>query len=118
MHPCFFKKKKKRKENYAYKKRQKLNSLRGFGVNLVPLPGLNIVLIFYLFTFLRKKQTAVSAGSGRSHHAAQLLLALACAGCAALSSTDCSISTPKETKRSNETSHSLEKVALLRQMIR
>lgn len=96
MHPCFFN---KRKQNYAYKKRQKCNSLGVLGINVFPPSPLSIVL------FIKKrKKTDVSAGSGRSHHAAQLLVALACDGCAALSSADRSISTPKETKKSNQKS--------------
>ena len=59
----------------------------------------------------KEKKTAVSAGSGRSHHAAQLLVALSCAVC--VSNVDRSISTPKETKRSNQVPLLL-KVALLR----
>lgn len=90
----------------------------GGGVKSIPSSWVEYCLDFLIIYFFEKKTTAVSAGSGRSHHAAQLLMALACAGCAALSSTDCSISTPKETKRSNEMYHSFEKVDLLRQMIR
>lgn len=47
MHPCFFN---KRKQNYAYKKRQKFNSLSVLGMNLLPPSVLSIVL------FIKKKK--------------------------------------------------------------
>lgn len=47
MHPCFFN---KRKQNYAYKKRQKCNSLSVLGINLFPPSVLSTVL------FIKKKE--------------------------------------------------------------